>query len=168
MQAALRIFFALLPVLIVVALYLLMRRRRRRTSDRDEERESLWSWGGMAADLRDLFAGLRRAPADQGLRGVLARLRGGDAVSRIRRSYIRLLLAGEARERPRPAPRTPREFAPELGALLPAAAQPIAALTEAYERARYHPASAGDGDADAAERAWGEIDAVDRQTTTKG
>jgi hypothetical protein len=163
-QVALRIFFSLLPILIIVALFLLVRRRARRASERDEERESLWSWSGLAADLRDLFGGLRRPPADQGLRGALARLRGGDPVSRIRRSYIRLLLAGEAHEHPRPAPQTPREFAPTIGALLPAAVQPIAALTEAYERARYHPASTSDADADTAERAWEEIDAADRQT----
>jgi hypothetical protein len=164
-QTTLRVFFALVPVLIIVALYLLLRRRARRTASRDEERESLWSWSGMAADLRDLLARMRRERAEEGLRAALARLRGADPASRIRRSYIRLLLAGEARERPRAAPQTPREYAPEAGAMLPAAAHPIAALTDAYERARYHPDSATSTDADAAERAWGEIEAADRRTS---
>jgi len=157
------VFLALLPVLIIVGLYLLVRRRARRAPSRDEERESLWSWSGLVSDLRDLFAGLHRPVQDEGLRGALARLQGDDPVSRIRRSYIRLLLAGEAHEQPRTAPQTPREYAPAVGAVLPTAAQPIAMLTDAYERARYHPSGTSDADADAAERAWGEIDAADRR-----
>ncbi|MFL5802410.1 MAG: DUF4129 domain-containing protein [Roseiflexaceae bacterium] len=162
-QAALQIFFALLPVLIIVLLYLLMRRRARRAPSRDEERESLWSWSSLAADLRDLLAGLRRPRHEEGLRAALARLRGDDPASRIRRSYIRLLLAGEAHEHPRAAPQTPREYAPDAGAAFPAATRPIATLTDAYERARYHPDSATGADADAAEGAWGEIEAGDRR-----
>jgi hypothetical protein len=160
--AALQVFFALLPVLIIIALYLLVHRRSRREPNRDEERESLWSWSDLRADLRDLLAGLRRTRSEEGLRAALARLRGDDPASRIRRSYIRLLLAGETHERPRAAPQTPREYAPEAGAMLPAATRPIAALTEVYERARYHPTSAPSADADAAERAWGAIEDADR------
>jgi hypothetical protein len=163
LKVALEVFLALLPVLIIVGLYLLMRRRARRAPSRDEERESLWSWSGLASDLRDLFAGLRRPGQDEGLRGALARLRGDDPVSRIRRSYIRLLLAGEAHEQPRTAPQTPREYAPTAGAMLPSAVQPIATLTDVYERARYHPSATSDADADTAEQAWGEIDAADRR-----
>jgi hypothetical protein len=163
-QVAMRVFFALLPILIIVALYVLFRRRARRTANRDEERESLWSWSGLAADLRDLLAGLRREQIEEGLRAALARLRDADPVSRIRRSYIRFLLAGEARERPRAAPQTPREYAPDASAALPDAAQPIAALTAAYERARYHPAAATSADADAAEQAWSAIEAADRKS----
>jgi hypothetical protein len=163
-QTALRIFFALVPILIIVALYLLLRRRARRGANRDEERESLWSWSGLAADLKDLLASLRREQIEEGLRAALARLRGADPVSRIRRSYIRFLLAGEAREQPRAAPQTPREYAPGASAALPEAAQPISALTAAYERARYYPAGVTPADADAAEQAWGAIDAADRKT----
>jgi hypothetical protein len=162
--AALQVFLALLPILVIIALYLLARRRARREPNRDEERESLWSWGELRADLRDLLAGLRRARAEDGLRAALARLRGGDPASRIRRSYIRLLLAGEARDHPRAAPQTPREYAPDASAMLPSAARPIAALTEIYERARYHPASAAPADADAAEQAWETIQEADRRT----
>jgi Domain of unknown function (DUF4129) len=161
--SALQVFFALLPILIIVALYLLVRRRAQRIPNRDEERESLWSWGGLRADLRDLLAGLRRARNAEGLRAALARLRDDDPASRIRRSYIRLLLAGEAHERPRAAPQTPLEYAPDAGAMLPAATQPIRTLTEAYERARYHPASTTSDAADAAERAWGAIEDADRR-----
>jgi hypothetical protein len=162
--ATLQVFFALLPVLIIIALYLLIRRRARREPDRDEERESVWSWSGLRADLLDLLAGLRRARTEEGLRAALAHLRGDDPVSRIRRSYIRLLLAGEAREHPRAAPQTPREYIPDAGAMLPSAARPIAELTEIYERARYHPTSATPAQADTAEQAWGAIDEAQRRT----
>ncbi len=76
-----------------------------------------------------------------------------------RRSYIRLLLAGEITAAP--APRTARRrrsTRAEAGAAFPAATGPIAGLTAAYERARYHPDAATSADADAAERAWGEIE----------
>ena len=152
-----QVFLALLPVVILAALFLLLRRRARRPADRDEERESLWSWRGVAADLRGLLAGLRPG-RDGGLRGALARLRGADPVSRIRRSYIRLLLLGETHEHPRTPSQTPHEYEPDADALLPTAAQPIAALTSAYERARYHPAASTTADADAAERAWSAIE----------
>ena len=154
---------ALLPVLLIVGLYLLVRRRARRAPSRDEERESLWSWSGLASDVRDLFAGLRRPGQDEGLRGALARLRGDDPVSRIRRSYIRLLLAGEAHEQPRTAPQTPREYAPAAGAMLPIRRPADRYADRRYERARYHPSATSDADADTAERAWNEIDAADRR-----
>jgi hypothetical protein len=158
-----QVFLALLPILILAALIVLLRRRARPVGDHGEERESLWSWNGLASDLRDLLARLRRSSGqDEGLRAALARLRGADPLSRIRRSYIRLLLAGEAHQRPRTPPQTPREYQPTAEAMLPAAAAPIARLTDAYERARYHPPSATAADAEAAERAWSEIERIDR------
>jgi hypothetical protein len=161
-RAILNALCALIPILLVITLLLLARRRLRRNSAADEERESLWSWKGLAADLRGL---LRRDTPKRakGLRDVLGRLRGGDPVSRIRRSYIRLLLVGEGRGHSRAAPQTPHEYAPNAGAMLPAAGQPIVALTDAYERARYHPAAVTPADADAAERAWDAIDEADRR-----
>ena len=161
-RLALRVFFALLPILLIVGLFLLSRMRSRRQTGPDEERESLWSWQGLAADLRELL--FRPSPRrGETLRDALARLRGGDPASRIRRSYIRLLLAGEAHDQPRAAPQTPGEYEPAAQAMLPSARRPIGALTGAYERARYHPASATTGDADAAERAWSEIEQAERQ-----
>jgi len=91
-------------------------------------------------------------------------LRGGDPASRVRRSYIRLLLLGEAHERPRAAPQTPHEYAPAAGALFPAVAQPVDVLTEAYERARYNPNGITAADADAAERAWAAIEQAERRS----
>ena len=160
----LQVVLALVPVLILVALFLLSRRRGRRMINGDEVRESLWSWNGLTSDLRSLIAGLRLPQrGGGGLRAALARLRGTDPVSRIRRSYLRLLLLGEAREHPRTPPQTPREYSPTASAVLPTARQPIGTLTSAYERARYHPDSVATTDADAAERAWNEIDAADRR-----
>jgi hypothetical protein len=164
-DTALRLFFALLPILLIVGLMLLARHRLRRKAGDDEERESLWSWGNMLNDLRDLFGGLRNPFGHAaGLRDVLASLRGGDPVSRIRRSYIRLLLAGEAHEQPRAAPQTPREYAATAGAIVPGIGHSVGTLTEAYERARYFPAGATDTDAEAAERAWNEIEAAEQRT----
>lgn len=165
LRVAIRIFFALLPIVAILGLLLLARRRVRRGPAADEERESLWSWESMAEDLRGLLGHWRRPRRDDGLRAALARLRGGDPASRIRRSYIRLLLLGEARERPRAAPQTPREYAPAAGALLPAAAEPIDQLTGAYERARYYAAGITSADAESAEQAWSAIDQVDRRST---
>lgn len=164
LQAALRIFFALLPILLILGLLLLARRRALRQSRADEERESLWSWGGLAEDLRGLLAGMRGPQRAGGLRAALAALRGGDPASRVRRSYIRLLLLGEAHERPRPAPQTPHEYAPAAGAMLPATAQPVNVLTDAYERARYNPNGVTAADADAAERAWAVIEQAERRS----
>ncbi|HEX9372037.1 MAG TPA: DUF4129 domain-containing protein, partial [Roseiflexaceae bacterium] len=161
-QALIRAFFALLPILVVVGLILLARRRARRAASADEERESLWSWGGLAADLRGLLSNFGAPRRAEGLRDALARLRGADPATRVRRSYIRLLLLGQAHERPRAAPQTPREYAPAASAMLPAASQPIEALTDTYERARYHPQSLGAADATAAEQAWAAIDRAGR------
>jgi hypothetical protein len=146
------VLFGLLPVFIILALILLSRRRRRRVTDRDEERESLWSWRSAADDLRNLFA-RRKTEIDQGLRGALATLRGNDPISRVRRSYVRLLLIGERRDQPRTLAQTPHEYEPSAAALIPRAQHAIAALTRIYERARYHPNATTTADAARAEQA---------------
>lgn len=161
LRALIQGLLALVPVLLIIALIMLVRRRRMRAPATDEERESLWSWGGLADDLRGLLA-RRPAHSAGGLRAALARMRGGDPISRIRRSYIRLLLLGEAHSQPRATAQTAGEYAPLVGALLPGTAAPVDTLTAAYERARYSPGSATAADADAAERAWGAIDQADR------
>jgi len=144
---------------------LLWRRRRRRPSSGDEERESLWSWDRLGTDLRDLLGSLRRRPRpDQGLRAALARLQGSDPASRIRRRYIQLLLIGEQRDHPRPAPQTPREYLPGLVNDLPAASAAIAALTDSYEQARYHPEGLVARDVDRADQAWQQITTTDQSS----
>jgi hypothetical protein len=163
-QALIRALCAIVPILVLLSLFLLARRRNRREPGADEERESLLTFGGMAEDLLGLLGKLRANRRPEGLRDALARLRGNDPISRIRRSYIRLLLVGEARSLPRLAPQTPREYVRAAGSMLPNAGQPIEALTDAYERARYDPAGPTPADADAAERAWGAIEQADKNS----
>jgi len=50
LQTAIRIFFALLPILLILGLLLLARSRARRRVGLDEERESLWSWAASGSD----------------------------------------------------------------------------------------------------------------------
>lgn len=150
---------ALLPPLILLLLIIFMRRRRRRATE-DEERQSLLSWSELQDDLRGLLRGLRNPFARPlaGLRAVLAALNGGDPDSRARRSYVRLLLALEAREHARPPANTPAEYAPEAQGALPEVSRSISTLTAAYERARYAPGSLSSESAAAAEQAWSEVD----------
>jgi hypothetical protein len=162
LQTALRIFFALLPIVLLLGLLLFARSRARRLAAADEERESLWSWSNLAEDLRGLLGSLRVPVPAGGLRAALASLRGGDPASRVRRSYIRLLLLGEAHQQPRPVSHTPREYVPTAGALVPLAAQPVDTLTGAYERARYNPDAVSAADAEAAEQAWAAIEQAER------
>lgn len=158
-----RIVCGVVPVLLLLALLYFIRRRRRLTAPRDETRESLWSWDDLAADLRGLLAGRRRAGGeDGGLQAALARLKGDAPHLRVRRSYVRALIAGSRRAADRPPGRTPREFAPLLSGELSQAAGAVSALTERYERARYHPPSATTSDAEAAERAADEIERASR------
>jgi hypothetical protein len=149
----------LLPVIVLLAaIYLFSRRRNSARAGSDEERESLFSWSQLADDLRDLL-GSRRKNGAPGLQAALANLRGNDPVSRVRRSYIRMLIAAEQRQQPRPAPQTPHEYLPRAQVAFPQASQSVSDLTGAYEKARYHPQSVTEPDAEAAERAF---DALER------
>jgi hypothetical protein len=150
---------ALIPIAILVAAILIMRRRARPRPETDEERESLGALASLAGDLRELLAGLRNPFARRlaGLRAALAALEGHDPTTRARRAYVRLLLLLEGREHVRPPARTPAEFAPEAAAALDAA-EPVARLTAAYERARYDPTGASPAMADDAEAALRDLD----------
>ncbi|NJN17309.1 MAG: DUF4129 domain-containing protein [Oscillochloris sp.] len=145
---------ALIPIVILVIAILIMRRRFQPRPEGEEDRESLGVAAGLAADLRDLLGRLRNPFAQrlQGLEAALAALRGPDPTSRVRRAYVKLLLALEDRGRSRSATMTPAEFAPLAGETL-GAPHEVAVLTEAYERARYQPAGASSADAEAAEAA---------------
>jgi Domain of unknown function (DUF4129) len=145
---------ALIPLALLVAAILFMRRRQRRAGSIDEERESLGLLSGISSDLRDLLAGLHNPFARPlvGLRAALASLSGADPNSRVRRSYVQLLLELERRKLPRPPAQTPAEFAPSAEATLGQPA-PVETLTAGYERARYRPAGASEADAIAAEQA---------------
>lgn len=156
----LRGFCFVVPILLIALLFLLIRRRSRTVRRRDEERESILSWNGLVEDLGSLFAGLRRREAE-GLSAALARLRGDDPVTRIRRAYIRMLLAAEAHDQHRVPSQTAHEFAPAAASAL-GQSQSVALLTSAYERARYAPESVTPEQAAQAERASSEA-----QNTTR-
>jgi hypothetical protein len=138
----------LLPILLLLALVWLVSQRKPRPAASDEERESIFSWQGLIDDLRGLFA---RRDQEGGLRAALARLLGDDPDTRIRRSYLRLLIAAEQRGAARPDPQTPREYTPTLYDALPDQHDAASRLTAAYERARYHPGTSTAADADAVE-----------------
>lgn len=142
----------LLPLLLIVALLVLLRRRNPSRPPSNEVRESLGGWQALSSDLRDLLSHLHFSRQMHGLRAALAALKANDPSSRVRRAYIRLLLALEERQHPRPPAHTPAEFAAETSATLPDP-QPIATLTASYERARYSPGGANLSDAEQAEAA---------------
>lgn len=145
---------ALIPIAILVAVILLLRRRARPRPEANEERESLGILGALAADLRDLLAGLHNPFARPlaGLQAALASLTGDDATTRARRAYVRFLLLLESRDHARPPAQTPAEFAPAAAAAVDAE-EPVARLTGAYEQARYNPSGATSSAAEAAEAA---------------
>lgn len=164
-SVTLQVLLSLLPIALI-ALAIFFARRARRQDNSDEERESLWSWNTLAHDLQDILDRLRHPfPDKAGLRAALARLRGADPSHRIRRSYIRLLLAGEKQSCLRDTAHTPQEHQPDMQKALPGnTASPIARLTSLYERARYHPEAATASDADEAEHAWTTIDDTTRSS----
>lgn len=148
----------IMPVLTILALiWFVARRRKLDVEPTDEERVSLFSWGNLADDLADLLARLRQHSTPGGLQAALARLQANDPDTRIRRSYVRMLLAAEGMLRPRSEPQTPREYLPVAQTVLPGAPQALDALTAAYEQARYAPGSASEEQATSAEAAWSAI-----------
>lgn len=148
------IILLLLPIVALILVILFARRRRSRVDlETGEERESIFSWGALGADIAELLRGLRRPAGDDGLRGVLRRLLVKDPATRIRRRYVQLLLRGEDAGRQRLPHQTPHEFAPAL-AQQPDDSQAIDDLTHIYERARYAPATVDEATAAEADRAW--------------
>ena len=157
--------YVLVAVILLGLLFVLTRflwhRRPRRQGAAGEERESVFSWGLLAAGAADLLNGLGarfRRPPDP-----LAALR-GDArwqhTVAIREFYTRLLKRGEEAERPRATDQTPDEYAPVVGATAPLAA--VRALTERYDGARYDMEPATAEEAAAARAAWEAIERARR------
>jgi hypothetical protein len=145
----------LAPIALLLLAVWLAVRRRRPPSQGDEERVSLFSWHALADDMRGLL-GMFGRPRPAGLHDVLAQLAGDSPDLRVRRAYVRLLIALEERGAARPEPATPREFLPDVERALPGTPAALAALTERYERARYQPGAITPADAEVAERALGE------------
>ncbi|WP_298814659.1 DUF4129 domain-containing protein [Chloroflexus sp.] len=144
---------ALIPLALLLIAIMLWRRRARLASN-DEERQSLDVAQSLLSDLQGLLNGLRSPFRRQltGLRAALAALRGGDPSTRVRRAYVQVLLALEARGWRRRVEQTPAEWCATVAPSLPDPA-PLVTLTNAYERARYHPAGATLAEAEVAEQA---------------
>jgi hypothetical protein len=122
----------LLAVAVIAFLAYRLFRRLHRPLEDDEDREALQGEGSLLGDLAALWRSLRpRRPA-------FWRPPEPDLPPRareVRRLYLRLLEAAQARGKPRPASATPSEFEPALeAAVAPTAAQQT---TEAFVRARY-------------------------------
>jgi hypothetical protein len=154
----------LLPYLLPLALLaiVLLRRPRRTLAEASsgEERESVWSWHAAGQDLQAWWQQLRRRlarPARDTLAAALARLRGDDPVTVIRRAYVRLLIRGGQADRARAPEQTPAEYAQALAPVFANDRDALALLTRTYEQARYHPAATTPADAVAAIHAWEQL-----------
>ncbi len=141
-----------MPVLAILALiWFLARRQRRRSNLVNEERESLFSWEAIGNDLLGLLGRLRRQHTPTNLEAALAQLHGDSPAIRIRRSYIKMLIAARDRNASRSPNNTPREYQPQAQTAFPAAATALQTLTSHYERARYHADTATTAQAEEAE-----------------
>ncbi|GAB4127205.1 MAG: hypothetical protein Fur005_42390 [Roseiflexaceae bacterium] len=141
----------MLPIIGFMALiWWFVRRQAAANQQRDEERTSVFRWADLADDLRGLLA--RRRTTDTSLQAALNRLKGDDPDTRIRRSYLRMLIHAEKHGLSRPEHTTPREFLPPTQQHFPHASGELEWLTRAYEQARYHPGSSSSRAADQAEQ----------------
>lgn len=135
--------WALIVVAVVVLLAFLLRAllavRPQDTVNAEEERENLDAMGLLGAQLRGLFAGLAARFRRQGAQGVGS----GDGLSAasVRALYRRMLAQVAALGLGRRAQETPQELAERLVVALPSSEAivltDLAALTTAYEQARY-------------------------------
>jgi hypothetical protein len=123
-------------VVLFVA-FVVQRRRSRRLSERDVERESVWSSNDFLDDLNNMLDAWRRRLRDGALEG-WARLTGTHyALATIKRIYASLVhLAGERGVAMGEA-QTPIEFAADLARAWPESREDIEALTAAYVGAHY-------------------------------
>ena len=150
----------LLPVLLTLVLVLRRPRRTRLDDAGAEERESVWSWEAAGRDLQSWWQqiwGRRARPERDALTAALARLRGDDPVTVIRRTYVQLLIRGEQTDRGRAPEQTPAEYAQALAPLFPGDQEALLILTRTYEQARYHPTTTTPAHAAVAVNAWEQI-----------
>ncbi|MGN6673540.1 MAG: DUF4129 domain-containing protein [Thermomicrobiales bacterium] len=146
-----------LALVVWVLSRFLWRRRLRRPTGAGEERESVFSWGLLAAGLGDLLAGLtgRFGPRPD----PLAHLRGDPRwqyTLYIRETYRRLLHRAAAANWPRAEHQTPDEYAPVVSAAgtTDPARTAVETITTRYDGARYSDQPATAEDAAAARAAW--------------
>jgi hypothetical protein len=122
-------FLALVGFIVTWAL------RRQAATDRSgvrEDRDLIWSWDLVKAQLAELLARRGAPPAFAELPGAA-----DDPLTWVRRAYQRLLALALARGQARRPRQTPRGFLPAVQALWPAEARALDELTDAYTAARY-------------------------------
>ncbi len=155
--ALLRLLPYLLPLALLMIVLLRRPRRTHPEASSAEERESVWSWQAAGQDLQAWWQQLRRRlarPPRDTLAAALARLRGDDPVTVIRRAYVRLLIRGGQADRGRAPEQTPAEYAQALRPVFASDQNALAILTRSYEQARYNPTATTPADAAAAIHAW--------------
>ena len=134
-------------LLIVFIAITVVRGRRRAKKPGEDERESVWSTplllAGLGQAWRNLWARLRQAPSE----------RETETVGTIRAIYRELLRIGTALGVGRRPSETPYEYRPRLSTRLPAGAEEVSSLTEAYVRVRYSLDSPSAAEVDAAREA---------------
>ena len=157
------ILFAAVAVAVVIVLaraifrYLSFREK----TDIEETSESLWSWGGFAADLR-LFLGMMRPHFQfrKGKRAIGSSIPGWyvseniEDILDIREIYRRLLWVASAAGVGRLHFETPYEYARRLKGLIPEGSVPLDELAELYLSARYGDVQVGDKLLEQANHQW--------------
>ena len=151
-----------LITLILLGVFLLLARSLRRwraddEGDVEETHESVWSRAELWAALRALWRRLLNALGigRQKVRS-LAPAPATDeerAAHTVRQIYQRLMEMAAGLGRPRPPSSTPYEYLGNLVAVLPISRSDLAAITDAYVRARYGDAAERE-DVEAVQLAW--------------
>lgn len=154
----------LMSLLVLVALFLLWRtlrpRRQRAATVTDETRDSVWSWElakrELVAALRALLARFRSrgALAVASLAGFAGGVLDTDDLTSVRGVYRALLRAAGRAGIPHAAEQTAGEFQAAVARRTPEGAEDTAAVTAAYEQARYGPAEAVAADLPGVVAAW--------------
>ncbi|MHB1134666.1 MAG: DUF4129 domain-containing protein [Chloroflexota bacterium] len=156
---------ALVLAAVALAITLLARAVSRPRADAspegaEEERESLWSWQELWAALMARWVRLLARWRSRQAAGVAAEsdtatpaAETSPAALDVRAAYRRLLALAAGLGLKRPLAATPREHLPRLAGRL-APPEDVAALTAAYERARYGVAPPSPAEAESAQQHW--------------
>ena len=149
---------AVIAVAFGLALYML---RRREEEELDETREIILTSDLLRQQAADLWRRLRsRLHRGQVAEDPFFSLQGEEPMRRaVRETYRRFLTAMAQAGRPRLPRQTPGAYARDISSALPAAAMPVAALTDRYVAARYGVTALDRNDIQDAQDAWEEIQA---------
>ena len=147
LEPFLRVIVPILAVLVVIFVVRLLLRRRRRVQlvarkQREEVRESLWSWSLFWAQLKALLRMLFGRFFAKKATETQAQVESGDLPTEptarsIREIYRLLLRRAASRGYPRKRDETPEEFKQRLHQHIPTAEPQLATVTQAYNATRY-------------------------------